>query len=112
VGTLENNEAVVSVRDYGVGIPAAEHARIYDRYFRASTATGIAGTGIGLNLVSQIIEIHGGRISLESDEGKGTTFSIHLPIRNLSQNKEGTPKNECNPFDQLLFTAQPQQSAS
>lgn len=77
----ERNELVIAVRDEGVGIPEPELAKLFDRFFRASTSTGIAGTGIGLSLVQHFVELHGGRIEVESVVGAGSTFSIHLPYR-------------------------------
>jgi PAS domain S-box-containing protein len=73
--------AVVSVQDYGLGIPAAERDRIFERFQRASNVEGrIAGTGIGLASVRHIAESHGGEVSVESEEGRGSTFTIWLPL--------------------------------
>lgn len=71
--------SIISVRDEGVGIPSAELSRLYDRFFRASTSTGVAGTGIGLHLVHHFVALHGGTIEVESQEGEGSTFTIRLP---------------------------------
>jgi signal transduction histidine kinase len=71
--------AVVSVRDPGVGIPPADLPRIFDRFQRAGNVGRIAGTGIGLAVARHIVEQHGGNISVESVEGKGSTFTIRLP---------------------------------
>ncbi|MBI3965422.1 MAG: PAS domain S-box protein [Chloroflexi bacterium] len=73
--------AVISVRDQGLGIPAADLPHIFDRFHRAGNVTGrIAGTGIGLASVRQIVEQHGGTISAESIEGAGTTLTVQLPL--------------------------------
>ena len=72
-------EAVISVRDEGVGIPKVEQEKLFDRFFRASTSVGIAGSGIGLHLASHLVQMHGGKIDFESIEGEGTTFYIRLP---------------------------------
>ena len=72
---------VISVRDNGIGIDADELERIGERFFRAKTSTGIEGTGIGLNLVKALVEMHGGSIALESRKGKGSTFSVRFPDR-------------------------------
>ena len=80
VGRIDGADAVVSVRDGGVGIPADELPRMFQRFFRASTSTGIAGTGIGLTVVKKFVDMHGGRVDLESEEGMGTTFTIVLPV--------------------------------
>ena len=73
--------AVVHVQDTGIGIPQSEIPRVFDRFFRGSNVAGrIEGAGIGLSGVSQIVEQHGGRVSVESVEGKGSTFTVRLPM--------------------------------
>ncbi len=74
-------DVVISVRDEGVGIPKSELGQLYERFFRASTSTGIAGTGIGLHLVQHFVALHDGRIDVDSVEGKGSTFTVRLPKR-------------------------------
>jgi len=78
----EQNEIRASVRDYGLGISKKDQRRIYTRFYRSEMASirGIKGSGIGLSIVTQIIKAHNGRIGLESEPGKGSTFSIYLPI--------------------------------
>ena len=73
--------AVLEVADTGVGIPAQELPRMFERFHRVAGTTGrtYEGTGIGLSLVRELTELHGGRISLESVVGKGTTFRVELP---------------------------------
>jgi signal transduction histidine kinase len=72
----------VAVHDTGVGIPADELQRIFERFFRASTAasSGVSGTGIGLAIVQSIAEAHGGSVAAESEVGAGTTFTVTLPL--------------------------------
>jgi signal transduction histidine kinase len=77
--TTDGDGFSLSVRDEGVGIPADELDRLFERFFRASTSTGIAGTGIGLHIVKALIDLHGGTIDVASDVGSGTTFSFALP---------------------------------
>ena len=72
-------EVVVEVADQGVGIPASELPRLTERFFRASTAEGIQGTGLGLAITKEIVERHGGRLEVESEEGAGSAFRIVLP---------------------------------
>ncbi len=80
-GSIDERErATVSIRDQGLGIPPAEQKRLFERFFRASTSTGIAGTGIGLHLAYHLVQLHGGTIDVVSAEGKGTTFFVRLPI--------------------------------
>ncbi len=71
----------IAVQDRGVGIDAEDLPRMFQRYFRARTSTGIPGTGLGLHLVRQIVEMHDGRIQVDSAPGLGSTFTVHLPVR-------------------------------
>jgi two-component system sensor histidine kinase SenX3 len=80
-GGRRGDDVVIEVEDYGVGIPKDEMAFISERFFRARTAEGIAGTGIGLNFVLQIMQLHGGRLDIASVEGKGSTFALIFPYR-------------------------------
>ena len=73
-------QVVISVRDHGIGIDEEDLHRIGERFFRARTSSGIAGTGIGFNLVKMLVEEHGGTVSVESQKGEGSTFTIRLPI--------------------------------
>lgn len=73
-------EALISVTDHGIGIPAAEHERIFEPFFRASNVARHAGMGMGLFVTQQILARHDGRIWFESAEGQGSTFSMALPI--------------------------------
>ncbi|NKL28333.1 PAS domain-containing protein [Rhizobium leguminosarum bv. viciae] len=77
----ETGNVKVSISDDGVGIDAEDVPRLFQRYFRARTSTGIAGTGIGLNLVKQIVELHSGSIEVRSARGCGSTFTVTLPIK-------------------------------
>ena len=72
----------VSVRDRGIGIAAADQARIFDPFYRAPAvvAAQIQGAGLGLSLVKRIVEAHAGRITLESAPGEGSTFTVSLPV--------------------------------
>jgi PAS domain S-box-containing protein len=70
--------AVVSVQDQGIGMTPAQLARAFERFYRADSSGNIPGTGLGLNLVKEIAEIHGGTVELESVPGEGTTASLWL----------------------------------
>ncbi|MGH2411919.1 MAG: sensor histidine kinase, partial [Chloroflexota bacterium] len=73
--------ASIAVIDHGVGIPTADLPRIFERFYRAANVVGhIRGTGIGLAVARQIVEQHRGRISVESEEGVGSTFIVRLPL--------------------------------
>lgn len=69
----------ITVQDSGVGIPASELAHIFTPFYRASTSQGLPGTGLGLAGTRTIVEQHGGRITLESRVGHGTTVTVSLP---------------------------------
>jgi signal transduction histidine kinase len=75
-------EAVVSVRDSGIGIPLDKQGRVFERFYRAhaGTAHEYGGMGIGLHLSRSIMLLHGGRIWFESEDGRGSTFSFSLPL--------------------------------
>lgn len=74
--------ARLRVRDYGIGIPKADQPRIFDRFYRVFNPKTkyLPGMGMGLYITYEIVTHHGGTISVESEEGKGTTFTVSLPI--------------------------------
>lgn len=69
----------IKVRDTGIGIPRKELSEITTRFFRSSNTSGIPGTGIGLNLVRTLVEMHAGRFDIDSEEGQWTEVTIELP---------------------------------
>jgi PAS domain S-box-containing protein len=82
-----HDEVIVEVVDEGVGIPAAELPRLTERFFRASTAGSVQGTGLGLAITKDIIERHGGKLEIESEEGVGSTFRVVLPEASQGQSR-------------------------
>lgn len=84
------DEAVLQVADKGIGIPRQEAGRIFERFYRSPSAVGADadGSGLGLTIVKHIVEAHGGRITVESEPGQGSVFSVLLPLENTA---EGTP---------------------
>ena len=80
---------LIEVKDYGVGIPSEDQPKVFDRFFRSASPASahITGTGLGLSLVKTVIDRHNGQIWLESEIGKGTSFYISLPIDTKSMIK-------------------------
>ena len=80
-GGTEGDEIIISIADSGIGIPEGKLPRIFERFYRVdkarSKATG--GTGLGLSIVRHVAENHGGRVTVESVPGEGTTFTVRLP---------------------------------
>jgi signal transduction histidine kinase len=70
----------IVLSDSGIGIPKDEIPRLFTEFFRASNVKNVIGTGLGLTIVKEIVDQHGGQIQVESEEGLGTTFVIHLPF--------------------------------
>ena len=76
---MENDKPVFFVKDNGMGIAPQHHNRIFELFNKLDTST--EGTGVGLALVKRIIEVHGGRIWIESEPGQGSTFYFTLPVK-------------------------------
>lgn len=72
-----NNNLLLQVSDTGVGIPINKQGKIFERFYQIESE--YVGSGIGLSLVQRLVELHHGHIELESEEGKGSTFSVYLP---------------------------------
>ena len=84
--TRQNGEVVIAVRDTGPGIAPADQARIFEEFQQARAANGERpeGTGLGLALSKKLIELHGGRIWVESEPGRGSTFTFTIPVGSRS----------------------------
>lgn len=74
----------LSVSDHGIGVPAADMRRLFTRFFRSANTKGTKGTGIGLSAVKFYMSLHGGKVSVRSVEGEGSTFTLSFPIRKLA----------------------------
>jgi signal transduction histidine kinase len=79
----EPRNAIIVVKDNGPGIPISEQERVFTRFYRGSQSRSKAdGSGLGLAIARRFVELHGGRITLESAEGQGSSFAVELPIGN------------------------------
>jgi signal transduction histidine kinase len=76
---VDGPDVRLSVRDTGVGIPATDVPRVWDRLFRGDESRSERGLGLGLSLVKAIVEAHGGRVAVESEPGQGARFEVWLP---------------------------------
>ncbi len=79
--TVDETLVMVLIKDQGIGIPQAEQKHLFNRFFRASNVVNVQGTGLGLNIVKQYVDLLGGYIKFESQEGLGTTFEVGIPNR-------------------------------
>jgi signal transduction histidine kinase len=79
----QENKLMIKIMDDGIGVPKNEQAKIFEKFYRGRSAQNhsITGTGLGLTIVKKIIEDHGGEILVESEPGRGSAFTILLPIR-------------------------------
>jgi signal transduction histidine kinase len=77
---VENELLIFEVADQGIGIPEEDQKHMFDRFFRASNAGTVQGTGLGLNIVKRYVELLNGQVSFTSTYGSGTTFKVILPL--------------------------------
>lgn len=80
----EQGQAVVSVADTGIGIPASLQSEVFARFYRVDTSRTEPGNGLGLSLAQAIVRAHGGQLALESEAGRGSIFTMHIPAVEVS----------------------------
>jgi signal transduction histidine kinase len=80
-----DSDAVIRVKDEGIGIPNAARSRVFEMFERAENALHLSGTGVGLAFCRMVVDLHGGRIGFESEVDHGTTFVVQLPLKQPKQ---------------------------
>jgi signal transduction histidine kinase len=80
-GKMDNDTLCIAITDQGLGIPEKDIPHLFERFHRGGNVTNMAGAGIGLYLVHTVVEMHHGKIQVESTLGKGSTFSVLLPLK-------------------------------
>jgi PAS domain S-box-containing protein len=93
-GGQAGGEAVIEIRDRGPGLPAGELTRIFERFVRSAPMRHYAGLGLGLYVVRQITEAHGGRVTAENAAGGGACFTVRLPLEQPSQGSSSDPSHD------------------
>ena len=111
--TTQNNHVVLTVKDTGVGIPENELPKMFRRFHRVQNVTGrtYEGTGIGLSLVKELVNLHGGEIRVSSKMGKGTAFTVSIPTGKTHLPKESVVEKEVD-FTASLSDAFLEEAAS
>jgi signal transduction histidine kinase/CheY-like chemotaxis protein len=84
----EDNLAIFTIKDQGIGIPKIEQAQLFNSFYRASNVGGIAGTGLGLAIVKKCVDLQGGLITVNSEVGVGTTFTVTMPSARQLQTRQ------------------------
>jgi signal transduction histidine kinase len=79
---MANNSITIKIDDNGKGMDSAELDSLFERYYRGTNTTRTEGTGLGMAIAKQIVELHGGSILVESELGKGTCVTVDLPLAN------------------------------
>jgi signal transduction histidine kinase len=74
------SRVTLRVKDHGIGIPKKDQRSLFESFYRATNVKNIQGSGLGLSIVKEFTEMHGGTIEVDSDEGKGSEFIVELPL--------------------------------
>jgi two-component system sensor histidine kinase KdpD len=88
IRACRSNQCVqITIADHGIGIPADDLPHIFEKFYRASTADGQGGSGLGLSICQGIVEAHGGSIEVQNRQGGGACFQINLPLQPENSNQ-------------------------
>jgi signal transduction histidine kinase len=79
-GQNGRDQAVIAVKDTGIGIPSEAAAHIFEPFYRGAGQSAIKGTGLGLTIVREIVSLHGGEVAVQSEMGSGSIFFVRLPL--------------------------------
>ncbi len=90
-GASRNGHFVISVEDFGIGLAEEERTKVFERFYRGGSelTRNVKGTGLGLTLVKEIAEAHGGSVAVESEPGGGSIFTIHVPLEAVTEEDHG-----------------------
>ncbi len=91
------NQLILKVKDTGKGMTSEERKRIFQAFTRLESAQGIEGTGLGLSITQELVSLLGGTILLETAKGKGSTFTVYLPIEPCTEEEQEKPRTEQHP---------------
>lgn len=97
-----NQELLLQVSDTGIGIPINKQGKIFERFYQIESEH--VGSGIGLSLVQRLVELHHGRIELESEEGKGSTFSVYIPQDTSLYKPTELASKDDNPDNEQVYS--------
>jgi signal transduction histidine kinase len=78
--TAHNGEAIFQIQDQGIGISLEDQQRLFESFYRGKNVGKIPGTGLGLTIVKNAVDLHGGQITVSSEVGVGTTFRVRIPL--------------------------------
>jgi signal transduction histidine kinase len=87
----QHDDVVLAVRDHGLGMSPDQVARVCERFYRADASGNIPGTGLGMSIVKEIVQLHGGRLVIDSTPGLGTTVSVWLRLQPDDAPQRGAP---------------------
>jgi two-component system sensor histidine kinase SenX3 len=90
---IEDDHVAIAVTDKGIGMDKAEISRIFEKFYRSESAPGkkVSGSGIGLTIVKDTVEAHGGRIEVVSKRNEGSKFTILLPLEQKGPHADNSP---------------------